>query len=197
MCLNLVLQSSRISQKPKKTDDLLAHLHRKEKISNKEEEWLDNQQAGHTSNTQKRCAPTELAYAQKRPHWAWDFLWEMHEIGESLSAQATETAPPVPGPPENKLHNEIGLHTICEHSHLFKIVTPVDVDLFESLLKHHPNHPLIDFVCWGFRQGFWPWAQTNKPGYPTTWDNADHIISNPIHQQFLHKQWDAEIALEL
>jgi hypothetical protein len=148
------------------------------------------------TNARKRRVLTELAYAQKRPRWARDFLWETHEISESPSAQATETAPPVPGPPENELHNEIGLRTIHEHSDLFKIVTPVDVDLFESLLKHHPNRPLIDSVCQGFRQGFWPWAQTDQPGYPTTWDNADRVISNPTHQQFLREQQDTEIALE-
>jgi hypothetical protein len=109
---------------------------------------------------------------------------------------ATETAPPVPGPPENELHNYITLKTINENPHLFKIVTPIDVDLFESYLRHHPNRALVDSVCKNFCEGFWLWADTDCNEYPTTWDNSSRPLHDPKHRQFLREQRDAEIALD-
>jgi hypothetical protein len=74
-------------------------------------------------------------------------------------------------------------------------VTPINVDLFEFYLKHHPNRPLVNSVCRGFRGGFWPWADTDKEGYPITWDNSTHPLRDPSHVQFLREQRDTEIAL--
>ncbi|KAF8591611.1 hypothetical protein K439DRAFT_1644223 [Ramaria rubella] len=124
-----------------------------------------------------------------------DLLWEDHEVGESPSALATESAPPVPHPPENELHNELALKTIDDHRNLFKIVTPINVNLLEHLLSSHPNQPFVLSVCQGLREGFWLWAITDRTGYPVTWDNLHRPIPDPAHRQFLHEQWDIEIAL--
>jgi hypothetical protein len=78
---------------------------------------------------------------------------------------------------------------------LFQVVTPIRVDRLQQLLAGHPNRDLVDSVCHGFREGFWPWADTSLPGYPNTWDNSDRPIIEPTHQQFLRDQRDAEISL--
>jgi hypothetical protein len=155
---------------------------------------VDNQDMSMAS-VRKRHAQSELGHAMKRPQWARDFLWETHEIGDSPSALATETAPPLPRPPDNEFNNFIALKTIAENSHLFKIITPIDVDLFELYLQNHPNRPLVDSVCRGFREGFWPWADTDREGYPVTWDNSSHPIHDSAHAQFLREQRDTEISL--
>jgi hypothetical protein len=146
-------------------------------------------------SARKWQAPTELVHILKWPRFARDFLWENHEIGESPSAQASETAPPVPCIPEYELNNTAAATTIHEHPELFQIVTPINVDRIQHLLRSHPNQALVLSVCKGFREGFWPWADTSKPNYPITWDNAHRPISDPIHRQFLRDQRDEEIRL--
>ena len=56
-----------------------------------------------------------------------------------------------------KLHN---------HLDLFKIVTPIHIHTFESYLETHPNPLFVQSVCQGLREGFWPWASTNRADYP-------------------------------
>jgi hypothetical protein len=115
-------------------------------------------------------------------------LCTMHKV--------SETAPPVPCVPEYELNNTAAATTIHEHPELFQIVTPINVDRFQYLLHSHPNQALVLSVCKGFREGFWPWADTSKPNYPITWDNAHRPISDPSHQQFLRNQCDEEIRLK-
>ena len=122
-----------------------------------------------------------------------DFLWENHEISESPSTQASETAPAVPSVPEFEIKIATAMATIHNHPDLF--ITPINVNCFQLLLCFHPNQALVNSVCKGFREGFWPWADTSKPGYPETWDNSYRPISDPTHQQFLRDQHDEEIRL--
>ena len=56
-------------------------------------------------NAQKWQALTEVMLVSKQPQFAWDFLWENHEISECPSAQASETVPSVPSVPENEIKN--------------------------------------------------------------------------------------------
>jgi hypothetical protein len=54
--------------------------------------------------------------------------------------------------------------TIAKHPDLFKVVTPINVEVFAHLLGDHPNQPFVRSVCDGLRNGFWPWADTLLPG---------------------------------
>ncbi|KZV91665.1 hypothetical protein EXIGLDRAFT_589182, partial [Exidia glandulosa HHB12029] len=76
---------------------------------------------------------------------------------------------------------------------LFRIVTPIRVDVFEKYLEDHPNPEFVKFVCRGLREGFWPNAQTEAGVYPITWDNSDRPIRDDAHLTFLHEHRDAEI----
>ncbi|EIN03874.1 hypothetical protein PUNSTDRAFT_22768, partial [Punctularia strigosozonata HHB-11173 SS5] len=95
--------------------------------------------------------------------------------------------------PENELTNERALRTIASHAYLFRIVTPVNVDLFEELLATHPNQPFVESVVHGFRNGFWPAANTNDTSLPSTWDNAHRPLRDPRHVQFLAEYRDKEV----
>ncbi|KIY44616.1 hypothetical protein FISHEDRAFT_21665, partial [Fistulina hepatica ATCC 64428] len=102
---------------------------------------------------------------------------------------------PVPAPPPNELANHTALTTIETFPHLFPIVTPVNVDRFEALLRDHPNHLLVQSVCHSLREGFWPWAVTAHRSYPETHDNAQgyRTLTDPSHLAFARKQCAAEV----
>ena len=59
----------------------------------------------------------------------------------------TEFAELLPSPPASKFDNLEALATIQSHPHLFCIVTPINVDRFQSLLSSHPNQPFVKSVC--------------------------------------------------
>jgi len=71
-----------------------------------------------------------------------------------------------------ELANPVFAKTIRENADLFKIVTPICVDKFESYLINHPNRAFVNSICHGLREGFWPWADTLKVGYPETLDES-------------------------
>ena len=48
--------------------------------------------------------------------------------------------------------------TILQNPKLFKIITPIKVDVFEDLLVGHPNPSFVKSVSDGLQYGFWPWA---------------------------------------
>ncbi|KAJ7439126.1 hypothetical protein FB451DRAFT_1012812, partial [Mycena latifolia] len=55
---------------------------------------------------------------------------------------------PLPRPPLSEF-NPVVMKTLREHRHLFKIVTPVNVEALESLLTHHPNQPFVRSIVTG------------------------------------------------
>jgi hypothetical protein len=132
----------------------------------------------------------------KRPRYVRDLVWADGELTQMTLAAWTENAPPLPPPPANELSNTTALKTIRDNPHLFKIVTPVDVDRLELLLRPHPNPPLVSSVCHGFRVGFWPWAVTEGVERPLLVDNSFWPLSDQSHTKFVHEQRDTEMALE-
>jgi hypothetical protein len=66
---------------------------------------------------------------------------------KSLSGTAiwTETAEPLPRPPQPEFNNLAALSTIQKFPHLFTVSTPINIDRFETLLTlaHHPNLPFV------------------------------------------------------
>ena len=68
---------------------------------------------------------------------------------------------------------------------MFKIICRINVDVFERLLTHHQNFPLVDSVLIRLCKGFWPFADTMKRGYPKSWDKLGHLLTLltdfPVH----------------
>ncbi|KIP09310.1 hypothetical protein PHLGIDRAFT_58459, partial [Phlebiopsis gigantea 11061_1 CR5-6] len=85
------------------------------------------------------------------------FLWSEDTFAlVTPSATLSETLRPLPRPPESERSNRAALRTIALHPELFKVETPVNVDLFEAALRDHPNRALVESVLLGLREGFWP-----------------------------------------
>ncbi|SJL14225.1 uncharacterized protein ARMOST_17681 [Armillaria ostoyae] len=133
------------------------------------------------------------------PRYARGYLWQdpgsFSRHTPVTTATWTETLPPMPGPPTNELNNHLALRTIKLHPALFDIVTPINITCFRELLVSHPNHELVSSVCRGLETGFWPWADTSNPEYPTTNDNSFRPLRNQTHADFIRSQRDAEIDL--
>jgi hypothetical protein len=100
------------------------------------------------------------------------------------------------GPPEAELADEAVKKTINENPHLFKIITPIRVDVFESYLSSHPNRAFVDSVCRGLREGFWPWAKTPVPGYPVINNESNPPPLDATKANFLRTQRDWEVSKE-
>ncbi|KAF8574503.1 hypothetical protein K439DRAFT_1624271 [Ramaria rubella] len=101
------------------------------------------------------------------PKWARGFVWSENVASLTPSATSTETTKPLPPVPASDPVNQ----TINSCPDLFRIVTPIDVNKFEALLSPHPNRPLVDSVCLGLHEGFWPFAAIN-PEHPLTNDST-------------------------
>ena len=84
--------------------------------------------------------------------------------------------------------------TISENPGLFKIVTPINVDRFQELLVNHPNPLFVASVCAGLRNGFWPWANTLKDGYPSIYDGSKPTPHDEEKAKFIRAQKDVEVA---
>jgi hypothetical protein len=74
----------------------------------------------------------------------------------TLLTMFTETAAPLPLPPTNQLTSTVALNTLAAVSHLFKIITPINVSCLHNLLQSHQNCLLMALICQGFHVGFWP-----------------------------------------
>ncbi len=76
---------------------------------------------------------------------------------------------PVPRPPE-EFENTEAIKTIKDHPQLFKITTPINIDIFEKHLETHPNQDFVHSVITALKEGFWPWADTqHADAFPITW----------------------------
>jgi hypothetical protein len=132
-----------------------------------------------------------------RPRYACELYWDddMHDRHISLTMWM-ETAALLPPPLADQLTNAIALHTLATAPHLFKIITPIDVDHLHNLLQSHPNRPLITLICRGFRLGFWPWVTTAGVECPVIVINSEQMLKDLTHVDFVRLQRDTEVALE-
>ena len=128
-----------------------------------------------------------------RPKYLHYNIWDPDSDFSPSVSDWTLTAEPLEGPPRSVLEDEAVTKTLQENPHLFKIVTPVRVDIFEAYLATHPNQPFVKSVCNGFREGFWPWAES-KPGYPITNDESRPAPTDAKKAEFLRAQRDIELA---
>ncbi|PIL35153.1 hypothetical protein GSI_02942 [Ganoderma sinense ZZ0214-1] len=97
--------------------------------------------------------------------------------------------------PDSILNDPVINDTLRSRPDLFKIVTPIKIDVFENLLSDHPNPAFIASVVKGLREGFWPFADGRPDQYPDTWDEARPPLIDEHARQFLRDQRDEEIAL--
>ena len=124
----------------------------------------------------------------------WTNVDETHSI--SPTAFSTLSDNPLPRPPPAEFDNIDAVSTVRDNPHLFKIITPINVTRLEELLETHPNKLFVQSMCSSFREGFWPWANTQKEEYPITWDFSERPPKSEKEAEFLRGQRDIELAAE-
>ncbi len=131
------------------------------------------------------------------PKYRQGFVFSTANAGGSRTAGCTEFKLLVPQPPVKEFENTEALKTIEEHPHLFKITTPIEVDVLKKCLETHPNPEFVDSVLTALKEGFWPWADMQHEGdFPTSWDNARMSPRSMMEQQFISRYRDEEITAE-
>ena len=140
----------------------------------------------------------ENEFVPKRPKYMQRSVWTGIDDSPSFSPTALSTLldEPLPRPPPEEFSNLDAIETIQNNPNLFKIITPINVAGFEKLLESHPNRPFVESVCTSFREGFWPWANTQKEDYPVTWDFSECPPKTEREADFLRDQRDIEIEAE-
>ena len=66
--------------------------------------------------------------------------------------------------------------------------------MFEKLLTNHPNWAFVDSVLVGLHEGFWPFADMMKEGYPKSWDGLWCLLKSEQECDFLEEQVWTKIA---
>lgn len=120
------------------------------------------------------------------------FIWNEQADYVTPLATLSETLRPLPRPPASELRNPIALKTIADNPSLFKVATPINVDRFEFLLRHHPNRPLVDSVCDGLRYGFWPFAEPDLESFPITLEMDNGPLSSDDERFILQYMEDEQ-----
>src|SRR5258708_7475954 len=130
------------------------------------------------------------------PHFL-RFAFGHHDITCTPSATYMESAQPIPCVPLGNYKYSNITSTIATHPHLFQIVTPIHINWFEELLGCHPNHLLVESVCHGLCEGFWPFANMENPVLQPlgTVDRCSGLPNlNDESLTFLQHQRDQEMA---
>ena len=122
-------------------------------------------------------------------------VWQPSLSAYSRMALWSENAPPMPRPPDSEFNNRSALDTIHSNPSLFRVSTPIKVDVFESLLSDHPNPAFVHSVCVGLREGFWPFADTHPNVWPEIFDVSDRPPKTNAERQFLQSQIDKEVSV--
>ena len=133
-----------------------------------------------------RKGPNEIFGLQ--PKYLRHNLWQKDAVLSPTTAEWSETANPLPRPPLSEILNPISSKTIADNPNLFQVRTPIKVDVFESLLEHHPNPSFIKSICAGLREGFWPWADTLLDSLPQTHDESRPMPLDDKQASFIRDQ---------
>ena len=120
--------------------------------------------------------------------------WTPESLFLFSTSSWTETATPLPRPSLLDITNIPASSTIFNNPHLFSIVTPINTDRFEELLASHPNPPFVASMIQGLREGFWPWADISREGYPEISDLSKPTPDDPVKADFLRAQRDTEVT---
>ena len=84
-----------------------------------------------------------------QPKYLRHNLWDQSSTLSPTTAEWSETAQPLPRPSPSNISNPFAVQTIANNPDLFQILTPIKVDVFESLLQDHPNPEFVKSVCDG------------------------------------------------
>ena len=133
-----------------------------------------------------RTNPNEMYGLQ--PKYLRHNMWQENAGLSPTTAEWSETARPLPRPSFSELTNSAARHTVAQNPGLFRVSTPVKIDVFEELLKNHPNPEFVTSVCTGLREGFWPWADTLSGGFPTTHDESRPMPQDDRKASFIRDQ---------
>ena len=123
-----------------------------------------------------------------QPKYLRHNLWNEGLSMSPATAEWSEHASPLPRPPITEYTNYSAKKTISEHPELFQVRTPINVDVFEALLKDHPNPLFVKSVCTGLREGFWPWADSLSDSFPTTHDESRPMPTDEKQATFIREQ---------
>ncbi len=124
-------------------------------------------------------------------YWQYN-LWRADNQKPMTTTKWSEMAIPLPRPPNLELENTVANDTITSHAHLFNVKTPINVDVFQSLLFHHPNRPFVDSVLAGLQEGFWPWANMLSPHFPSSYTQEPNSCYDEVHLSFFCDQLQHE-----
>ena len=94
-----------------------------------------------------RKGPSEIYGLQ--PKYLRHNLWDDTSFLSPTTADWSERAVPLVLPSAAEISNPISAKTVAANPHLFKVLTPIKVDVFEALLKDHPNPAFVHSVCLG------------------------------------------------
>lgn len=124
-------------------------------------------------------------------------IWRESDTPRTVSAYSTLTAVPLPSPPRNELRNKVARKTIAQNPDLFKVVSPIKVDVFKKYVKDHPNQSFVQSVVRSLKNGFWPWADTSDPSFPTTYDGSRQgpRITSEDKAKVIRQQCEDEMKL--
>jgi hypothetical protein len=123
-----------------------------------------------------------------QPKYLRHNLWEEGSALSPTTAEWSERARPLPRPSHSEVSNPVMTKTIADNPDLFKVHTPIKIDVFESLLKDHPNPNFVKSVCTGLREGFWPWADTLNEVFPSTHDETRTPTTDKKKLTFIMEQ---------
>lgn len=90
------------------------------------------------------------------PRFKCCLAWRDVASNISPSALYTETAPPLPQPPDHLVNDPTIQAAFATNKEHICVETPFDVDKLESLLHDHPNPAFVNSVLKGLCEGFWP-----------------------------------------
>jgi len=130
-----------------------------------------------------------------RPKYLRQNLWNVTTNFDfsPTTADWSETASPFPRPPPSFLNDAVSNQTLKTHSHLFRVITPIDVELFERLLTPHPNPHFTASIIQGLKEGFWPFVSHIPSNYPITFDASNPSPQDPAKHRFINDQLAIEI----
>ena len=119
-------------------------------------------------------------------------LWGADQTLPFTLAEWSETASPLPRPPTAELELSLVNHTLLNHAHLFSVSTPIHVNKLEENLVTHPNQDFVRSVLTGLREGFWPWACTTNPDFPSQYHQKPAGTYTDDHRAFFRSQLQHE-----
>ncbi|KZT25777.1 hypothetical protein NEOLEDRAFT_1064634 [Neolentinus lepideus HHB14362 ss-1] len=123
-------------------------------------------------------------------------MWGSADSGSSQAIADTFFHAPLLDVPEKELQNDAVTQMLTTHAHLFKIITPIKVAVFENLVHNHPNQPFVHLVCKGLQEGFWSYANAFPDHYPDIFDNSVGGPKDEQQAEFMREQHDDKVKQE-